>query len=79
MKAVEESGTEPGLFEEAEKSAEYHQGRAAEFEEAVSIGKKLGITVEFDESLAANGVHTADGRIIINPNTEKPRASGFCA
>ncbi|MBR2042246.1 MAG: hypothetical protein IJ945_07740 [Oscillospiraceae bacterium] len=77
MKAVEESGTEPGLFEEAQKFAEYHQGRAAEFEEAVSIGKKLGITVEFDENLAANGVHTADGRIIINPNTENPALQVF--
>ncbi|MBR3952568.1 MAG: hypothetical protein IKJ82_03005 [Oscillospiraceae bacterium] len=77
MKAVEEAETEPGLFEEAQKSAEYHQGRAAEFEEAVSIGKKLGITVEFDENLAANGVHTADGRIIINPNTENPALQVF--
>ena len=63
--------------EEAEKIKNYHIERQTEFDEAVEIGKKLGVSVELDSNIAGNGIHTSDGRIIINPNTENPALQVF--
>lgn len=65
------------VIAEAEKFKNYHTKRQAEFDEAVEIGKNLGVSVEFDPNIAGNGIHTSDGRIIINPNTKNPALQVF--
>lgn len=75
-KVAEITGTQE-VIAEAQKVADYHRERQAEFDEAVEIGKKLGVSVEFDSNIAGNGIHTSDGRIIINPNTKNPALQVF--
>ena len=77
MEKAAQFGKEPGLVEEAEKFKNYHTERQAEFDEAVEIGKKLGVLVDIDPNIVGNGIHTSDGRIIINPNTENPALQVF--
>ena len=77
MEAVLETTGTAEVVAEAEKIKNYHNERQAEFDEAVEIGKKLGISVELDPNIAGNGIHTSDGRIIINPNTENPALQVF--
>ena len=77
MEAVAETTQSQEAINEAGKVAEFYKNRQAEFDEAVEIGKKLGISVELDPNIAGNGIHTSDGRIIINPNTENPALQVF--
>ncbi|MBQ5897851.1 MAG: hypothetical protein IIW81_05240 [Oscillospiraceae bacterium] len=77
MEAVAETTQSQEAINEAGKVAEFYKNRQAEFDEAVEIGKKLGISVELDPNIAGNGIHTTDGRIIINPNTENPALQVF--
>lgn len=77
IEAVAKTTGKAEVIAEAKKIQNYHAEREAEFSEAKEIGKKLGVTVEFDSNIAGNGVHTSDGRIFINPNTENPALQVF--
>lgn len=46
--------------------------KAAEIDEAVKLGAKVGRQVIISDEIAGNGRHDPDGTIYINPNTKNP-------